>query len=359
MCYNIIGNIDKNNALDLVKIVESTFPFKPLPRDRRCVRTPYEIPAISTISSSSTTSSSTSSSSNRGSNSPSAAVPAGYRLANTEPNTNDSNSAVTFYFQQPSRAMKAYLLVELLSDVIEQPFYNTLRTQQQLGYIVYSGLKSRQGVYNLLFVAQSNIVDGGELTARVEKFISDTTSTLLPTLTQEEFDTYKEGLIVKKSEPDRRLTGQASRFLGEILVHDMLMNNKARAQSTAQTVTAQAKTANNSTSSRYITEEEDDVPGVNEPDFDRYEREIEVSEKLTLSEFIAFAMSFLQSTSPTRRLLISQVTSSQKPTSSSGSTSSTGSGGGSKWKGNKLNEQLEYIELTEPEAFVKGLNTIL
>ena len=338
--------------------MESTFPFKPLSRDRRCVRTPYEIPAISTISSSSSSSSSSGSGSSTGS-----PTPAGYRLANTEPNTNDSNSAVTFYFQQPSRSMKAYLLVELLSDVIEQPFYNTLRTQQQLGYIVYSGLKSRQGVYNLLFVAQSNIVDGNELTARVEKFIIDTTTTLLPTLTQEEFDTYKEGLIVKKSEPDRRLTGQASRFLGEILVHDMLVNNKARAQSTAKAVTAMAAAANNSTSSKYITEEGDDVPGVNEPDFDRYEREIEVLEGLTLPEFIAFAVSFLQSTSPTRRLLVSQVTSTQKPTSSgtsssSGGSSSGGSGGSGK-SGNKLNEKLEYIEVTEPEAFVRGLNTLL
>ena len=338
-----------------MKIVESTFPFKPLSRDRRCVRTPYEIPTISTISSSTSGSSSSTSSSGSSASSPTVA---GYRLANTEPNTNDSNSAVTFYFQQPSRAMKAYLLVELLSDVIEQPFYNTLRTQQQLGYIVYSGLKARQGVYNLLFVAQSNIVDGDELTARVEKFITDTTTTLLPTLTQEEFDTYKEGLIVKKSEPDRRLTGQASRFLGEILVHDMLVNNKARAQS----VTALVGTANNSTSGTYITEEDDDVPGVNEPDFDRCEREIEVLEGLILSEFIAFAVSFLQSTSPTRRLLVSQVTSTQKPTSTSTSSSSGGSGGSSgkgSGKGNKLNEKLEYIELTEPEAFVKGLNTIL
>jgi len=31
------------------------------------------------------------------------------------------------------------VLLELLGQIIDQPFYDTLRTQQQLGYIVFSG----------------------------------------------------------------------------------------------------------------------------------------------------------------------------------------------------------------------------
>ena len=34
-----------------------------------------------------------------------------------------------------------YVLLEVLAELVEQPFYNSLRTQQQLGYIVYSGIK--------------------------------------------------------------------------------------------------------------------------------------------------------------------------------------------------------------------------
>jgi len=34
---------------------------------------------------------------------------------------------------------------ELLSQLVEQPFYDELRTQQQLGYLVFSGELQRGG----------------------------------------------------------------------------------------------------------------------------------------------------------------------------------------------------------------------
>lgn len=34
---------------------------------------------------------------------------------------------------------KWQVIAELLSELVEQPFYDELRTQQQLGYLVFSG----------------------------------------------------------------------------------------------------------------------------------------------------------------------------------------------------------------------------
>jgi secreted Zn-dependent insulinase-like peptidase len=62
------------------------------------------------------------------------------------PNAKDDNSATTFYFQLPSREIEDYILLELLAESLEQAFYNSLRTQQQLGYITYSGVRSREGI---------------------------------------------------------------------------------------------------------------------------------------------------------------------------------------------------------------------
>merc|ERR1712188_362832 len=81
--------------------------------------------------------------------------------------------APPFYFQVPSREIKDYMMLELLSEVIDQPFYDDLRTKQQLGYIVGSGAKNREGVLSLVLTAQSNVVDGEELTNRVETFLKD------------------------------------------------------------------------------------------------------------------------------------------------------------------------------------------
>ena len=44
----------------------------------------------------------------------------GYRLSRAEPNAADSNSAVTFSFQLPSREPEEYALLEILAEVLEQ-----------------------------------------------------------------------------------------------------------------------------------------------------------------------------------------------------------------------------------------------
>jgi hypothetical protein len=65
----------------------------------------------------------------------------GARISRNEPNAADVNSACTFYFQLPSVVAADYMPLELLAEVAQQPFYNSLRTQQQLGYIVFCGVK--------------------------------------------------------------------------------------------------------------------------------------------------------------------------------------------------------------------------
>ena len=138
----------------------------------------------------------------------------GYRLSRPEPNDNDDNSCATFYFQLPSRDPKEYVLVELLAEAVEQAFYNSLRTQQQLGYIVYSGVRAREGICSLAMSVQSAILGGDELAQRIEAFVDAFTAEKggLGQISQDDFVSYQQGLIVRKLEPDQRLTAQAARF---------------------------------------------------------------------------------------------------------------------------------------------------
>lgn len=242
-----IGNLNDSTALSMVKTVETAFPFATIPRSQRCVRNAFELPPANKSFS-------------------------GTILRNQEPNENDANSAVTFYFQQPSLEKKDYLMLELLSEIVEQPFYNSLRTQQQLGYIVYSGVKVRHGVYHLAFTAQSSVIDGNELVNRIEQFLQNEIPKFSK-VSKKQFEQFKSGLLARKSEPDRRLTAQASRFWGEILFAD-------------------AKETRYSTS------------GI-EPNFNRYEDEIKILETITVEEFRSYVQSFLPADK--RRLLISQI----------------------------------------------------
>lgn len=66
-------------------------------------------------------------------------TPLGTLLRREEPNKENTNAAAYVVFQVGSRDRKDRVAAELLSQLIEQPFYDQLRTQQQLGYLVFSG----------------------------------------------------------------------------------------------------------------------------------------------------------------------------------------------------------------------------
>ena len=239
----VMGNIDETGANEFVNLVEAAFSFKPLPKFERSRRRPVELPITNNINN------------------------YGNRISRLEPNTNDENSAAAFYFQLPSRKIEDYLLMEILADAIEQPFYNDLRTKQQLGYIVYSGVRAREGIYSLAFIAQSSLIDGAELVRRVETFLQSYLPTLLG-MSDSTFEEYRQGILVRKEEPDQRLTIQAGKFWSEISLRD-----------------------------------------IEEPLFDRYEREVEFLKKLKKEDFLSFCKKILSIDGDNRRLLISQITS--------------------------------------------------
>jgi insulysin len=258
----VIGNIDEKQSKDIVNIIEKAFPFTSLAVDLRSRRRPVEFPvsplSVAGLSSKDAAASTTAS---------------GLRLTRPGPNEKDDNSATTFYFQLPTREIDEYVLLEILSESVEQAFYNSLRTQQQLGYIVYSGVRSREGIYSLTFTVQSALVDGAELSRRIEAFVESAIASA-ESISQEELESYQEGLAVRKLEPDQRLTSQASRFWGEIIEHEDL----------------------------------------EEPIFDRHIKEVKAIRAVTRESFGKFTRDFLSPSGSKRRLLVSQITSTKGQT---------------------------------------------
>ena len=47
---------------------------------------------------------------------------------------------------------------EVLAELLQEPVFKELRTNQQLGYIVFSGLRSVDGVASLVVIVQSSQV---------------------------------------------------------------------------------------------------------------------------------------------------------------------------------------------------------
>lgn len=62
---------------------------------------------------------------------------------------------VEMYLQLGLEERRANMLLELATQILKEPCFNVLRTQEQLGYIVFSGVRRAHGVQGLRFIVQS------------------------------------------------------------------------------------------------------------------------------------------------------------------------------------------------------------
>ena len=104
----------------------------------------------------------------------------------------------------------------LISQLLDQPFYGELRTKQQLGYIVSSGIGESDGVRSLVFSVQSSVLPPPEVENRIDTFLTEYRQTLAA-LPDADLDKYREALDVQATDVDKRLGQQASRLWSEIV----------------------------------------------------------------------------------------------------------------------------------------------
>ncbi|KAG5637127.1 hypothetical protein H0H81_005656 [Sphagnurus paluster] len=133
------------------------------------------------------------------------------------PNPNQANSALTYYVHfgpivdQPLRVTAA-----LLTQILSEPAFNVLRTQEQLGYIVHCSAWVLPGASEkgLRIVVQSE-KNPGYLEDRVEAFL-DGMKASIEKMTEEEFAEQKNGLEKKWTEKEKNLADETSRFISHI-----------------------------------------------------------------------------------------------------------------------------------------------
>lgn len=62
---------------------------------------------------------------------------------------------VETYLQLGLEEKRSNMLLELATQILKEPCFNVLRTQEQLGYIVFSGVRRAHGVQGMRFIVQS------------------------------------------------------------------------------------------------------------------------------------------------------------------------------------------------------------
>lgn len=121
---------------------------------------------------------------------------------------------VETYLQLGLEDKRSNMLLELAMQILKEPCFNVLRTQEQLGYIVFSGVRRAHGVQGLRFIVQSEkpptYVDG-----RIEAFLHSMEQTLKD-MSAEEYERHKTALAVRRQEKPKQLSHRAVRYWSEI-----------------------------------------------------------------------------------------------------------------------------------------------
>lgn len=128
----------------------------------------------------------------------------------------DVNSAIEFYCQVCNVTdTKLRTRLSLMAQIAQEPCFNQLRTREQLGYIVISGIRRHIGVMGLRFIIQSER-DTVYLENRVMEFLEITLKNVLLEMKENEFQSQVQSLIADKKEKANNMGQEGSKYWSEI-----------------------------------------------------------------------------------------------------------------------------------------------
>ena len=120
------------------------------------------------------------------------------------------DTALIYYIQEPQPSYETLALNYLLGDAMSESFFASLRTEQELGYVVYTTSYSSQDWPGIIMAVQSNRASASEVKESVEKFLKDFQMSV------EEFEKRKLSVLTQITENPKGIDNQARYFYREI-----------------------------------------------------------------------------------------------------------------------------------------------
>ena len=135
------------------------------------------------------------------------------------------DSVFISYYQRPETSNIGRARYALLGRLLANPFYNDLRTEQQLGYIVMAGGRPVEKHPGIIFLVQSPRLDPQGIEERVNEFLK-TQVKRFNTLKDEELEQYRQGLINDLLKRDDNLDERNARFWQGIASNETNFENR-------------------------------------------------------------------------------------------------------------------------------------
>ncbi|KAJ3134921.1 Insulinase (Peptidase M16) [Geranomyces variabilis] len=177
------GNIETDKALELVAIVRNAFQPMSLPAFQRARTMRTQV------------------------------LPAGssYVHTRTVPNPDNVNSAIEYFLQVGDFTdVELRSRLNLFSQIASEPAFDQLRTKEQLGYMVFSGLRKSTGAMGFRVIIQSER-EPAYLEYRVEAFLVSLRKTI-EDMTDDEYGKHQTALIARMLEKDKNLSQESQRL---------------------------------------------------------------------------------------------------------------------------------------------------
>ncbi|KAF9425755.1 Insulinase (Peptidase M16) [Entomortierella beljakovae] len=133
------------------------------------------------------------------------------------PDPDNVNSGLEYYLQiEDATSKESRARIQIMAQIINEPCFNQLRTNEQLGYLVFSGVRKQTGATGLRFILQSER-DPVHLESRIEHFLESKMKTNLEEMAPEDYEKQVNSLIQKKLEKDKNLRQETYRYWGQIV----------------------------------------------------------------------------------------------------------------------------------------------
>jgi insulysin len=127
-------------------------------------------------------------------------------------NEHDENNCIVNVYQVGLVDIPTNAKLSLLLQLLREPAFNVLRTEEQLGYIVFTSLKTTaNNVKNLMFLIQSDSFDPIHVDARIENFLTVFRTKIMVEMTEEDFQDNVDSFCESILEKDKNLGEESSK----------------------------------------------------------------------------------------------------------------------------------------------------
>ncbi|KAK9797401.1 hypothetical protein WJX73_004607 [Symbiochloris irregularis] len=126
-------------------------------------------------------------------------------------NEQEDNSVVEVYYQVGPDSIQERACAAMLEQCMSEPFYNMLRTKEQLGYSVHASFRLTHGALGISCTVVSGVHGPAHLDARIEAFVHGYAATL-EAMPEAEWEGHRQALIQAKMQKDGSIGDEAERF---------------------------------------------------------------------------------------------------------------------------------------------------